>query len=134
LAFPDDGGPMSTVFSPIFSPGADYESKLVKVIHAPAPEQVEELERILIVPENEIYQVRVFDNVLTRYAKVLELRMKRLRWHRALWGTVSALCLIYLAASFPAGISYEPAAALSACSVGVFAVFSMKIADAKPKV
>jgi len=106
----------------------------VKVIHAPVPEQVEELERILIVPESEIYQVRVFDNVLTRHAEVLELRMQCLRWHRTLWGVVSVLCLIYVAVSFPAGISYEPAAALSACSVGLFAVFSMKVSDARRKV
>lgn len=122
---------METVFSPIFSPGADYESRLVQVIRAPAPEQVEELERILIVPEDEIYRVQVFDNVLTRQAEVLELRMQHLRRHRMLWGIVSALFLVYLAASFPAGISYEPAAALLACSLGLFAVFSMKVADAK---
>jgi hypothetical protein len=46
-----------------------------------------------------------------------------------LWAIVSALCLVYLAVSFSVGISYEPAAALLACSVGLFTVFSMKISD-----
>ena len=124
---------MDSAISPIFSPGSAYESRLVKVILAPAPEQVEELERILIAPENEIYRAQVFDNVLTRHAEVLVLRMQRLRRHKILWGFVSILCLIYLGVSFPAGISYEPAAALLACSLGLFAVFSMKVSDSRRK-
>jgi len=119
---------MATAFSPVRS---DYESDVVGVVHAPAPRHVEKIEPIRIISERQIYFVQVFDNPLTRKDAIRQSRLQRLRVHRALWGIISILCLGYLCVSFGLSIPYEPAAALLSCSLGLFAVFLMKIADAQ---
>lgn len=119
---------MATAPSTIYRP--DYESKLVAVISAPASEQIEELERISR-PENFIYSEQIFDNALTRQADYTSMRRKRLLKLRNLWGVISILCVVGILVSIVTRVSYEPAAALTACSAGLLAVFSMKVADVK---
>lgn len=120
---------MTTAPSPLYQP--NNESKLVKVLIAPVAERIEELERISREPEQQIYYAQIFDNALTREVDASNDRMLRLRRLRLIWGILSALLLIALSVSLVLHVSYEPAAALLACSTGLFVVFYMKVGDAK---
>jgi hypothetical protein len=60
-----------------------------------------------------------------------ELRMERLRKYRLMFGIASLICLCALVACLYERVSYEPAAALLCCVVGIFMVFAMKVHDAR---
>lgn len=57
------------------------------------------------------------------------LRLAKLRRLRLLSGVICLSVLAWLCASVYQKVPYEPAAALLACTSGIFAVFYMKVRD-----
>jgi hypothetical protein len=60
-----------------------------------------------------------------------EERVKRLRKYSLVFGIASLICLCMLVTCLALRVQYEPAAAMMSCCVGIFAVFLMKVKDAK---
>jgi hypothetical protein len=59
-----------------------------------------------------------------------EVRLNRLKRNRLVFGIFSLACAALLLICLYAGFPYEPAAAMTCCFTGMFAVFALKVKDA----
>ncbi len=71
------------------------------------------------------------EQIYAELISVAELRLKRLKKERKIFGITSLMILVGLLAVLWAGIPYEPFAAVLLCVLGIFVVFAMKVHDAQ---
>ena|SRR5712692_10521603 len=92
-------------------------------IHIPEIPPAQQIEQVDAVKEV------TYSELILASREMAHLRMTRLLKLRNVFGVLAVVFLVLTIAFVVLRISYEPAAALFACTMGTFLVFVMKVKD-----